>query len=591
MSGHEELDSFIDKLTKPARSDNLYNTHSLSGRDLVNRIKNMSNNEGLARLAEFIEFDSDYEKFLDDTAIELFEQNNTGELTVSEMISMKDENPVNMEKLMNTLYLMNRELTENGYVRTTLYDSLLSMNPVGEEGAISNTYIVHYMDRLKMIMKCMTDKMNHQMHEYIVGLEINKILKDIPNFPRTYGFSIETNPVFQDNQYFGYALGKPEYLKDRQVYIQYFDNSIDLRFMDSNYKAKAVDSSGNTVDVQGYSLFQMIFLQLTSALMYAYTEIDFVHRDLNVGNVLLVDLGEIKAIPVMVPIYDGSRIRYEKRWIWSNLLVSIIDFGLSSVQNKKFKDKFGTRIISPLSIYLLYEESGIEEELVSIIPYIFRKLRLTNIKEFNDIMFNLLTGKDSPDDIDEVTIYRSIIAGYSTLRYYRTHPDNKYYTEMTVSKYCRLYSQKWTHSSPGRYKSLITEDSIDTRDITVRDTRQYYLLNITGNLDKYRIDLSSVIRNFQYRRKYTIPLYRLSTVPTKSERAHLRWSNDQDLVIKQYIRFYKWLISNGLDLNMSPYNYEKPVDFLLQAYRLKYPDRSSVSRRSLRRYVNLGYIP
>lgn len=532
MSQYKE---YLDKLSTPLHS-NRYNIESLYDEDVPEHMNRIGiGGTGLHEMITyFIERSDSYMEDLENI-VSLY----TAEvMTIGEMLSINVPIAPDMIRLIYTLQTLNTRKD-----RTSVYDAMFILNRI-TGGISSKTYIARYMDRIGMILKVREDMDNYQLHELIVGLQVNTLLTDIANFPYTYGYSRVDNPVFRDNIYVGMGLSNKIQYNDRQVYIEYIENSISLADIDPSYTAIII-KSGEEVTITGDDLFQVAMLQIMCALQYAYDKIDFLHRDLNLGNILFVKLDDIQAIPVLIPLGEG---RYEKRWIYSDLLVVIIDFGLSSVYNQQMYERFKQRIISPtVGVFWTYETMSYELELIDVLRGLYAKLRPPNRFEFNNIMYNLFMGVDPPPGPLNY-LYRKNRSILSKLGYYSVHPDYSYFLEHTVSKFARKYSKIWTYSEQGKYISVIQKNTHLTNSVSIQDSRQYYLIKNFSNLTEYNIDYDSVIRNYWYRSNFTMKMGKPASV----------W----------YIKFYKWIMSCGLKLNLDPVKYNDPMVLLIQAYRL-----------------------
>lgn len=469
------------------------------------------------------------------------------------------------------------------YKSTSPYDALFNIRPLNPtEGAISTVYLLQYMDSIPMIMKTNPKDYNYQLHEYVVGVVMNSLRPTIANFVYTYGYSTVLDPITTDDDEvvsFGlYSTGT----WNSQVYIEYLKNAVTLADTSPDLLVSVVeivDGFPRTRMLSGGDVFEVLFLQLMSALYYAWKVLGFAHRDLNLGNVMLVNLNQVMAVPVMVPSAvdeNTGSTRFVRRWLLTDILVVVIDYGYSSIRNDgRLKGKYPDRIISPITAYYFYEgTTTIENDFAVALRNLYRKFKISDT-EMADILSMFYTGQPATEDVKSkastvARVFRALTGGSYI------YPELPFYLEKTLIKYCVKYANKWTSNS---YNDRLFRSVVDRPDSTltsyegiINDSRSAYL----ALLDKgsiYTMNWPDIVDNKWYRDRYIAQ----SIKDTKDVSADIAWN----------IRFYKWTsIFMPWKLNMSPLQYNSPVDFLVKSFRAKY--RRDPTENELNRYMRTG---
>lgn len=147
---------------------------------------------------------------------------------------------------------------------------------------------------------------NSLIHEAAVGfLALNPVLREVPNFMGTYGIFFCSAPIIQNKKVIDWC--EPSHYPVSYVV---FENIL---------HAKSFSDMIRTLTPAD---FLTCYLQVISGLNIAHAKSDFTHYDLHGGNVLI----QKYVSPLSIPYY-GSR--KEKRWINSNYLAKIIDYGFA----------------------------------------------------------------------------------------------------------------------------------------------------------------------------------------------------------------------------------------------------------------------
>lgn len=492
--------------------------------------------------------------------------------------------------IMSTMHELNAE-AELGYEISTPYDALFTVRRLGATtGAISEVYLAQYMSSIPMIIKTNSEGFNYQLHEYVVGLRVNELRDTIANFVYTYGFSSVLNPTFSDIDdpprsnavFIALGLYNAVDLSDRQVYIEYLRGATTIVEVSNNfaievYLRRRMQDFPKIEILTGRDVFEVIFLQLMSALFYAWKRIGFAHRDLNPGNVMLHNLKQVTAVPIMVPAginEETNEVMFVRRWLITDVLVVVIDYGYSSVEIPEYREQYGTRVISPVGVYGLFEgTTTIENDIMNALRYLYKKFG-ANREDFIDMISLFYTGNPATEEMykysDDIIEAVTSLSGGAYI-----YPEVQYYVERALIKYCVKYSNKWTHSkyNPDEFPSVIGNSGSTLTPYTdiITDSRQAYLALMDEDTD-YNIDDESVIDNEWYRRTYV-------------ERSLPFDTNDTLAYVSWMIKFYKWTNAFSAPLNMQPLSYKTPIDFLRNAYRKIYgtePDNDAVLIRFVR---------
>lgn len=442
-------------------------------------------------------------------------------------------------------------------------------------GASANIYLAKYMNQQPMILK--TSSADSMMNEYLVGIVMNRLRADIPNFVYTYGYSANNYIVELPNSndaYYSTYLGD-----NHSVYVEYIENALVLYNIEASNTAEVIVS--DRVIYEGTNYIRLILFQILCALIYAHYRVGFVHSDLNLGNILLVHLPSPAALPIMVPV---SNTKFEKRYIVTNLLVMIIDYGHSTAVDRSiYRYK---HLISPDSLYRLYTgNSALSNDIAMLVS---RLSELVSSKYHNhtqvvndiysdihSILYRLYTGQRLLNADGDPFYYMNQLYtehGSSHAYYYRTHPRVQYDPYGAVIDFCSRYSHLFTSTSTGEYSSIlssmpnstVTLDSRDTLD-SIDSTRTYYWYERYAELKTIPLDIDSISANEWYRSEVLNSILPYST--------HLSQLSNERLIeavsdhigtvpaihmlynMYYYISYF-WPIS----LNILPFSYSTPED-------------------------------
>lgn len=535
--------------------------------------------EGLVRILKIQSRDDEYAPIMDEFTDQYFETSGVQPASIDECISVERvRNAINrsvhtvgvLRDIASIMSRMNVLSSQLGNDVSTPYDALFTARRLGATtGAISEVYLVEYMSRIPMIMKTTTRNENYQLHEYIVGLRLNELRDTVANFVYTYGYSKVSNPMFNDigevpsnpdAEFIAFGLSEASELTSRQVYIEYLQNGTTIadtsRTFSIDVYLRNRDEFPRIDRLFSEDVFEVIFLQLMSALYYAWKRVGFAHRDLNSGNVMLVNLNQLTAVPVMVPISVNAQgeTRFARRWLITDVLVVVIDYGYSSIEIPQYRAKYQSRAVSPMSVYGLFESTTtIENDVMNALRYLYRKFG-ANERDLLDMISLFYTGSSASEDMYSNS--KAIIEEMTSLSGgYYIYPEADFFIDRMIIKYCVKYANKWTLSAYNarEFPSVITTTDSTLRPYTgiIRDSRQYYLALMDEDTD-YKLDEQSIVNNEWYRRTYVYS------------------SLDDEYKSLQYIlwmiKFYKWTNTFPVKLNMEPLTYNEPIDFLRRAY-------------------------
>lgn len=467
------------------------------------------------------------------------------------------------------------------------YEVLMQLtNIVGGVGATGVVSVARYMNVYPMIVKSIFDNKNHDsdvfLSEYLVGIVMNRIRDTIPNFVYTYGITkgFRTNSVETSMYYL------PGSANDYTLCIEYISNAINVSHMGENMIA-TVSIDGDMKYYSRANLMRLVVLQTLCAIAYAYYRFGFIHRDLHTANVMLVTLPEVTAIPIMMPVYrtDGT-VHFERKWILTNILVMIIDYGLSSIDSVHLDSIVYNhdRILSTMSIYNAYEgRNAFENDIALFILSIARiavneysrdDLRIVS-EDFVRILYRMYTGETLPDsqvsERDFFGYYNTSIKNTGSEYYYQTHPDIRYDPYGAVIDFCNVVKDLFISDSYDGYTNILARSN--DRDLTSTDivtTRQYYWY------DKYRHLLTDVsiiapsIENNVWYRNYVMrdimPDIIFSNPSLTNEEVIediYRYVDNDDLSYSLIHSIYRYILYfRQFKLNILPLTYRDPSEIL-----------------------------
>ena len=187
----------------------------------------------------------------------------------------------------------------------------LITDDINTEGLIM---IAKFIDKEEVIVKITKEKRDDI-------IEINKVIKDLPNFIETYcSFSCLENfnslsNEYKDSKSFCNATEDNNKIITLEIMKKYKNGSL-FKFQNNLNKGQVVN----------------ILEQLTLAQIHAYSKLGFVHNDLHLGNILIHKLK--KPIQTKYEIQTDSHIKTEIN-VLSNFITPLIsDYNESFIYKK-----------------------------------------------------------------------------------------------------------------------------------------------------------------------------------------------------------------------------------------------------------------
>jgi len=503
--------------------------------------------------------------------------------------------------IMSTLYRINREASDEVL---SPYEVLMQLSTLSVRGGTASIYLGRYMDQYPMIVKVITDTDIQDaalIHEYIVGIIMNRLRADIPNYVYTYGLTKGMSHVsVGPNAY--YVRGADTAYS---LCIEHIDNAIQLSKISVDRVATIVNE-GKVIYYERTNLVRLLLFQILCAMTYAYSKVGLIHRDMHDNNILAVTLPEVMAIPVMVPVSykwtDDSRIadiQFERRWILSDVMIVVIDYGISTIRSVHLDSSLYEHdlIVSPLSIYLPYEGiTGFENDIAILILSLSRLTTNLYLDEYREdvnalsrdylrILYRMYTGDTlAEEQVDERQFFRYYNNNHdpeqSEYYYYQTHPGIRYDPYGAVIDYCDRYKDMFTSDEYDGYINVLSRSNDQSNELsTLSDTRTYYWYRMYRDvLSNLSIDRTSIEQNTWYRQYMLsgiIPNYytllESSTLSNDEviERIYDYVGDESDSYaliesIYKYVQYY-----NEFRLNILPLRYSQPSDILedLQQYQ------------------------
>lgn len=383
-----------------------------------------------------------------------------------------------------------------------------------EEGLNSSIYLMKYNDKIPVVMKSITRDITKLyrvvspldiLHEYLVGTKVNELRSEIANFVYTYGYSQVNNPVrIIDDIVDFFGLFNSDITT--QIYLQYIDDAVPFYEIVETNILQIVGKKSEVLTVET-GLLDVLNLQILCALMYAYQKIRFKHNDLNGGNILVVALDRIMAVPIKVPVqydYSTGEITFITKYIYTDHLVVIIDFGRASVKHEYNGDM---PLLPLFKLYDSYEGAGIERDVFFHLMQVMDLIAYFEDRTNADYIYT----KSNVLSLMYETITGQPLATYSSTLYKRTHdtvrniseyqqttyPTNQYYLVPALINYCSRFSE-YLHDTVGKYDSVLDNMSTTKNSkLTIRTVPEYYMYRYIPD-DSAEVDTVAVLSNKDY---------------------------------------------------------------------------------------------
>jgi hypothetical protein len=155
------------------------------------------------------------------------------------------------------------------------------------------------------------------VHEAVVGLyALNKLRSRIPNFSYVYGTFSCDRPMIAGNEVITWCTGTNN--SNRYLVMENIVGEELARLL----------SAGTITPTH----LNLIMLQLFNALNMAYRRFDYTHYDLHSYNIIVRMLSSPGAIPYYGNRYDGDKPVEPSRYVVSNYVPVIIDYGFNHVR-------------------------------------------------------------------------------------------------------------------------------------------------------------------------------------------------------------------------------------------------------------------
>jgi len=203
--------------------------------------------------------------------------------------------------MVSNLYdlILNKLILNLPQLTTKIYNKITLLSDKSVQGIIYNLNINNLSELY--VLKTTKNSQNNidLLHEYFIGLQINKLRETIPNFIYTfYGFS--SGDIYKTDE--SKLYDKPEV------------NNILLEKINGKTLKNA--------DMNLYEYFNC-YIQLACALYLAYEKFKFTHYDLHHDNVIIRKLDKYVNLKYKI---NGKDI-----YIYTDKIYTIIDYGFSYI--------------------------------------------------------------------------------------------------------------------------------------------------------------------------------------------------------------------------------------------------------------------
>lgn len=210
------------------------------------------------------------------------------------------------------------------------------------------------------------------LHEIAVGLVLNYLKEDVPNFMYTWGGFICTPPT----------RGKKLVSPTKSVEYSYDFNTMCTNNSDNPHAImlsefiQGIPFNDIWDSLDELSVKKILF-QIACALDVAQKRFEFVHNDLHGGNVLVREL------------HHEATLKYGKRKIRTAFIPVIIDYGYATVKYKDFylpaiTDEY--RVFNTVGILTSVGDTTDILTLIADVPYM-EKYKLANLTEVIDALY------------------------------------------------------------------------------------------------------------------------------------------------------------------------------------------------------------
>lgn len=399
-----------------------------------------------------------------------------------------------------------------------------------EQGLNSVVYLMDYNSRVPTVMKTITEQVSRtartnpldQLHEYLVGVKVNELRTEIANFVYTYGYSRVTNPVnILDTAVDMLGLFNSD--NHAQLYIQYIENASPIYYLSQASRMQVIDSSNKELSLTlSNGLVDAVNIQILCALLYAYQKLRFKHNDLNGGNILIVGLSEMTAVPIKVPVsYDRQTdtITFVTRYMYTDRLVMVIDYGRASVNFDYTTEIYNAPLLPLFSAFDAYEGTGIERDVLFYLMQIIETVTYRELETEDDytntkygllnLVYSIVTGRQLTTYTD--TLYNRVRDIFMMIGsgHLMTYPGEQYHLVDALIRYCDTHSSL-LHDSTGSYKSILSDPVFSqSTDLRIDSVPKYYMYRYMPDSNA-EIVPEEILNNREYRRRIAFAPFSMS---------------------------------------------------------------------------------
>ena len=456
------------------------------------------------------------------------------------------------------------------------------------DGAYGRIFHIKFADNIDIFGKINSRGRKDIVHEYRIGLELNKLYDECPFLLYTYGLSniymedINVSSEFRSIRYIPVADNRSRYgtmgnkLRSYPLLMtQWLEGSMSLHDFIStkSRRCMAYDENGRIVRVSYLYSISMITMAVLSSLKYLWKEIGFVHNDLHFNNIQLVKMKTPQVIKL--PGYNT----------YFNLdhVPIIIDYGFCCALKKDiivpmvdnimlapYNDKFNTdqKYIIDVYEYLISMLDSIDYDMTSR-----DNMSGHSISEYQEFRNNILG-----------TLYTSF-TGHE-LDHYGLDELFKYFSNIVRDRYD--YRSVVTHMIPVETISYNPDKAIDTLIYNWIDRIPFIPRGYDGpNIDNLINDMVN-----ESGREIEINTYSGAIVSESlsNKQSDIKFKYEYDDSLSELIDINKELYSFYSDKNLgskfnralrAQYNYRSSVNELIERKinGLKNPQRRRRRRR------------
>lgn len=235
---------------------------------------------------------------------------------------------------------------------------LTNITKLSEVGASVEGFV--YMAGFKylapsIIMKSPIDPSDALYHEYYVGMKLNQLREQIPNFMFVYGmFKCPVLPDYPKGTRAEIckSIGDATFLLGEKVDGESFIDYITDGIKSNQFNAKE---------------FFTILAQVLLALQIAFDKFKYCHRDLHLGNIMVR-----KRLPEKKYIKYSIESRKTEKYVLTDLCATIIDYGWSCIGGEYENEMFAAQSAGSLKALDYIPQTG--QDINKICAFIIHNL-------------------------------------------------------------------------------------------------------------------------------------------------------------------------------------------------------------------------